>query len=168
MGTIVTRKRSDGSNYYTAQIVIKQRGKVHREAQSFDRKQAANAWIVRREEELRRPGALDRAGKDPKLSDVIDRYLQELEKKIGRSKAQVLKTIKKYDIAEMRCSEITSADVVSFAKTLRVSPQTVQHYLSHLGSIFRLARPAWGYPLDRQTVSDALVATKDLGLTSKS
>ena len=99
---------------------------------------------------------------------MIDRYFQELEKKIGRSKAQVLKTIKKYDIAEMRCSEITSADVVSFAKTLRVSPQTVQHYLSHLGSIFRLARPAWGYPLDRQTVSDALVATKDLGLTSKS
>ena len=119
MGTIVTRKRSDGSNYYTAQIVIKQRGKVHREAQSFDRKQAANAWIVRREEELRRPGALDHAGKDPKLSDVIDRYLQESEKKIGRSKAQVLKTIKKYDIAEMRCSEITSADVVSFAKTLQ-------------------------------------------------
>ena len=68
----------------------------------------------------------------------------------------------------MRCSQITSADVVDFAKALPVLPQTVQHYLSHLGSIFRLARPAWGYPLDRQTVTDALIATKDLGLTSKS
>lgn len=168
MGTIVVRKRKDGTSYYTAQVTIKSRGKVHREARSFDRKQAATAWTVRREEELRKPGALDRAGKDPKLGDVVGRYLQEAEKKIGRSKAQVLKTVLKYDLAEMRCSEITSADVVSFAKALRVSPPTVQHYLSHLGSIFRLARPAWGYPLDRQTVSDALVATKDLGLTSKS
>jgi integrase len=168
MGTIVVRKRKDGTNYYTAQVTIKSRGKVHREARSFDRKQAANAWIVRRQDELHKPGALDRAGKDPKLGDVIARYLAESEKKIGRSKAQVLKTIMKYDIAEMRCSEITSADVVSFAKALSVSPPTVQHYLSHLGSIFRLARPAWGYNLDRQTVSDALVATKDLGLTSKS
>jgi integrase len=155
-------------SYYTAQIVIKQRGKIHREARSFDRRQAANAWMVRREEELRKPGALDRAGKDPKLGDVIERYLRESEKKIGRTKGQVLRTIKTHDIAEMRCSHITSADVVSFAKALPVSPSTVQHYLSHLGSIFRLARPAWGYPLDRQTVSDALVATRDLGLTSKS
>jgi integrase len=167
MGTIVERKRQDRSRYYTGQIVIKSRGKVHREARSFDRRQAANAWIVRREDELRKPGALDRAGKDPKLADVIDRYLQESEKKIGRTKAQVLRTIKKYDIAEMRCSQITSADVVDFAKALPVLPQTVQHYLSHLGSIFRLARPAWGYPLDRQTIKDAFVATKDLGLTAK-
>jgi hypothetical protein len=48
LGTIVARKRQDGSSYYTAQIVIKQRGNVHREARSFDRKPAANAWIVNR------------------------------------------------------------------------------------------------------------------------
>jgi integrase len=168
MGTIVTRKRKDGANYFTAQIVIKQRGKVHREARSFDRRPAANAWMVRREEELRKPGALDRAGKDPKLGDVIGRYLQESEKKVGRTKIQVLKAIRQYDIAEMRCSEITSADIVSFAKTLRVSPQTVTYYVACLGSIFRLAHPAWGYPLERRTVSDALIATKDLGLTAKS
>ena len=119
MGTIVERKRQDGSSYYTGQIVIKSKGKAHREARSFDRKQAATAWMVRREEELRKPGGLERAGKDPKLADVIARYLQESEKKIGRTKAQVLRTIMRYDIAEMRCSEITSADVVSFAKTLQ-------------------------------------------------
>jgi integrase len=167
MGTIVTRKRTDGANYYTGQIVIKRQGKIHREAKSFDRRQAANAWIVRREEELRKPGGLERAGKDPKLGAVIERYVRESGKKIGGTKAQVLRTILRYDIAEMKCSEISSADVVSFAKALPVLPQTVQNYLSHLGAIFRLARPAWGYPLDRQIISDALVATKGLGLTSK-
>jgi integrase len=167
MGTIVTRKRSSGANYYTAQIVIKNKGRVHREARSFDRKQAANAWIVRREDELRKPGGLDRVGKDPKLGEVINRYLQESERKIGKTKAQVLRTIMRYDIAELKCSEISSADIVNFAKALPVSPQTVMNYLAHLGAIFRLARPAWGYPLDRQIIKDALVATKDLGLTGK-
>ena len=168
MGTIVPRKRNDGSSYYTAQIVIKRKGKKpHREAKSFDRRQAANAWIVRREEELCKPGGLDRASKDPKLADVIERYVAESRKEIGRTKAQVLRTIKDYDLAEMRCSEITSSDLVAFAKALQVSPQTRQNYLSHLAAIFRLARPAWGYQLDHQIVRDAFVATKNLGLTSK-
>jgi integrase len=168
MGTIVTRRRRDGSNYYTAQIVIKQHGRVHREAQSFDRKQAANAWVVRREEELRKPGGLERASKDPKLADVIDKYLSESEKEIGRTKVSVLRTIKNYDLAEMRCSQISSADIVSFAKALPISPQSVQNYLSHLSAIYRIGRPAWGFPLDRQVMKDAFVAAKDLGLTSKS
>jgi integrase len=167
MGTIVARKRNNGSSYYTAQIVIKSKGKTHREAKSFDRRQAANAWIVRREEELRKPGGLDRASKDPKLADVIERYVTESQKEIGRTKAQVLRTIKDYEIAEMRCSEITSSDLVAFTKALKVSPQTRQNYLSHLAAIFRLARPAWGYYLDHQTIKDAFVATKNLGLTSK-
>jgi integrase len=169
MATIIERKRGDGSRFFTAQIVIKRDGRAHREAKSFDRKQAAGAWAERRENELRRPGALELAGKeDPKLGAVIERYLQESEKKNGKTKNQVLRTILKHDLAEMRCSHITSSDIVSFAKALPVSPQTVQYYVSTLGSIFRLARPAWGYPLDRETVRDALVATKDLGLTSKS
>jgi hypothetical protein len=104
---------------------------------------------------------------DPPLSQVIDRYIEESEREIGRTKAQVLRTIKGYDIADMRCSEITSADLVSFAKSLPVSPQTVQNYLSHLAAIFAVAKPAWGYPLDRQAIKDAFVVAKRLGVTKK-
>jgi hypothetical protein len=57
MGTIIRRSRKDGSVAFAAQIVIKKNGViVRREAQTFDRKPAANAWIVKREAELRRPG----------------------------------------------------------------------------------------------------------------
>ena len=167
MGTIVTRKRNDGSNYYTGQIVIKSKGKVHREAQSFDRKQAANAWIVRREEELRKPGGLESAGKDPKLADVIDRYIAESEKQIGKTKAQLLRTIRDYDIAELKCSQIGSEHLLTFARSLDVEPQTRQNYLSHLSAIFAVARPAWGYPLDRQAIKDAFTVAKRLGVTAK-
>jgi len=168
MGTILARRRKDGSTGYTAQILMKRKGViVHREAQTFDRKQAAKAWLDRRETELREPGALERR-EDPKLADVIDRYVAESKRAIGRTKAQVLRAIKTYDVADLRCSQITSADIVAFARALPVQPQTVQNYLSHLGAIFAVARPAWGYPLNRQAMKDAFVVTRKLGLTGKS
>jgi hypothetical protein len=65
---------------------------VHRESQTFDRKQVARAWIARRETELSE-GVTGRS-KDVRLGDVIDRYVRESERAIGRTKAQVLSTIK--------------------------------------------------------------------------
>src|SRR3954471_19135647 len=107
MGTIISRNRKDGTTGHTAQIVIKQRGAiVHREARTFDRRQAAKAWLARRETELATPGALERRP-DPSLGQVIDRYIAESKKQIGRTKAQVLATIKTYDIADLTCSKIT-------------------------------------------------------------
>lgn len=168
MGTIIARKRKDGSFGYTAQILLKKKGTViHREAQTFDRKEAAKAWIKRRETELSQPGALDKK-EDPKFRDVIDRYINESKKAIGRTKAQVLNTVKNSDLGEMRCSKLTSADFVAFAKGLRVGPATAGNYLSHIGAVCALARPAWHYPLDQTAVRDAMKVTRHLGLTGKS
>jgi integrase len=167
MGTIIERKRRDGTVGYTAQIVRKKAGAViWNEHKTFDRWQAANAWLARREAELEAPGAMDRRD-DPKLAAVIDRYINESKKRIGRTKAQVLATIKKYDIADIHASKITSADIVAFANALPVKPQTVQNYLSHLGAIFTVARPAWGYPLDRRAMEDAYIVCRRLGVTGK-
>jgi hypothetical protein len=58
MGTIVARKRKSGSTGYLAQIILKRDGRVaHQESQVFDRRQAAAAWMERREAELRKPGS---------------------------------------------------------------------------------------------------------------
>ena len=151
-----------------AQIILKRDGKVvHQESQTFNRRPAAAAWAERREKELRKPDGLKRKVDDPPLSDVIDRYVTESEKKIGRTKAQVLRKIKTYDIAALRCSEITSADIINFLQALPVTPQTRQNYLSHLGAIFAVARPMWGYPLDQQSIKDAFAVAKRMGITSK-
>lgn len=168
MGTILTRKRKDGSKGFTALIRVKRDGAIiHTESKTFDRRQAAAAWMERREAELARPGGLERKD-DPKLAVVIDRYVDESLKEIGRTKAQVLRSIKQYEIAEMRCSQIASADYVAFAKSLPVSPQTRANYLSHLRAVVVIARPAWGYPLDEQAIRDAMIALKRLGATGKS
>jgi integrase len=171
MGTIVPRKRKDGTTAHLAQLLIKRGGAiVHREARTFDCKQAAAAWLEKREKELIKPGALDRLRlPDPTLAAVIDRYTSE-SKKIGRTKAQVLRAIKAYDIANKACSEITSADLVAFANQLviKVTPQTVGNYLSHLAAVFAVAKPAWSYPLDQTAIKDAFVVAKRLGISSKS
>ena len=169
MGTIIGRTRKDGSKAFTAQIVIKKNGAVvHREAQTFDRKQAANAWTVKREAELKAPGGLERK-EDPPLSAVIDRYIVESKNVVLGTKAQVLKTIKNSDLGETKCSDITSHTLVSFARELtkNVEPQTCGNYFSHLSNIFTVARPAWGYPLSRQEFDDAVTVIKKLGLIRK-
>ena len=167
MGSIIGRTRKDGTTTYSAQILIKRKGEiVHRESQTFDRKQAAKAWLARRETELGEPNGLDRKN-DVKLAEVIDRYIRESEREMGRTKSQVLAKIKEYDIAERRCSEIKSQHLVEFAKSLKVQPQTRGNYLSHLAAVFRVARPLWGYPLDVQPIDDAMIAMRKLGIIAK-
>ncbi|MHB0785551.1 site-specific integrase [Bradyrhizobium sp. 5.13L] len=172
MGTIVERPRKKGGKAYMAKIIVKREGKViHRETETFDRRPAAAAWIARRENELSKPGAIERAKlatNDPPLSVVIDRYIDESEKELGRTKAQVLRAIKTYDIAGKRCSQIESDTIADFAKQLDVEPQTRGNYLSHLASIFAVARPMWKYPLDYAAMKDAQTVLRRLGIVSKS
>lgn len=168
MGTIVSRKRKDGTFGHTAQIRLKKGGKViHTETETFDRKPAAQAWLNKREAELAMPGALVKVD-DPPLKDVIDRYNAEKQKQHGKTKAQVLNTIKDADIGAMRCSEITSQSIVQFCQTIDAQPSTRGNYISHLASIFSVARPAWGYPLDQQAMADARVVLDKLGLVGRS
>lgn len=171
MGTINQRKRKDGTTGYTAQILRKQKGQiVHREAKTFDRKAAATAWIKRRETELSVPGALERAKTpDATLAAAIDRYIETSRKEIGRTKAQVLRSIKDYEIANMDCAAIKSNDIVAFAQELsdKRQPQTVGNYVSHLAAIFAIARLAWGYLLDQQAMKDAHVVLRRMGITAK-
>jgi hypothetical protein len=160
MGRIIPRRSKSVTTGYHAQLLIKRKGTiVHRESRTFDRKQAAAAWVEKRETELAKPGALEREKTpDPTLASVIDRYAEESVKDIGRTKTQVLRAIKRYDIANQQCSTIASADIIAFANQLvsKVTPQTVANYLSRLAAVFAIARPAWGYQLDQNAMKDAL------------
>lgn len=131
----------------------------------------AEGWLSKRRYEMSQPGALDKT-KTTKgtLSDAIDQYIADAAH-IGKTKAQVLRTIKNYEIAEKQMSEITSKHVVDLARELRDGgrkPQTVQNYLSHLGAIFSLAKDSYGYDVEQDVVNVAVKSTRKLGLTRKS
>jgi integrase len=170
MGTITTRKRADGTEGHTVQIRIKRKGViVHTEAQTFDRPAAAKLWMGKREAELAEPGAIEKLRRpDPPLADVIDHYTRDTNKDFGKTKAQVLAAIKAHKIAKRRCSEITSQDWIEFIDTLKVQPQTAGNYMAHIASVYTVARPAWGYQLDKQVIDDARITAKKLGKISKS
>lgn len=170
MGTITTRRRKDGTPSYMARVRVKEGGQVvHKETQTFDRKAAAELWMKQREAELSEPGALEKLrAPDPPFAETIAKYITESRKAIGKTKAQVLNTVKQAPISKRRGSTIISADWVQFARDLGVQPQTAGNYLSHIATVYRVARPAWGHKLDVQVINDARTVCKTLGLTSRS
>ena len=175
MGTIVSRKRANGSKSHTGQIVVKKLGKiVHREAKTFGTHAGAANWLRDRETELAKSGALEKLqgpGKGKTLSHAIDHYTRETNKVIGRTKEQVLNSIKAYDIADLDCADVTSMEIVTFAKQLLEGgrqPSTVGNYISHLSAIFQIARPAWGYALEEKQMADAQTVLTKLGIIGKS
>jgi integrase len=173
MGSIRERVRKDGTTGYTAQIILKRKGRdTYREASTFDRRTQAMAWLKNREAELKQEGGIERARvRGMTLGDAIDLYTTDSKHDLGRTKASVLKIIKGYDLGKLEAAEIRSQDIVTFARELSstgMKPQTVQNYLSHLQAVFAVARTGWGVPLDRQAMQDAFAVAKRLGLTSKS
>ncbi len=173
MGTIVARKRSDGTIAYMGKVVLKQGGKIiHRETRTFDRKAAAVAWIAKRETDVREGKVTP--SQTTTLEEAINHYLLEARKDKrrtpGRTKAQVLAAICRDPIAQMLCHQIKSPDIVSFAQNISEgrSPATVGNYLSHLASIFAIAKPAWGFDLDSKEMDAARVVASRIGIIGKS
>jgi integrase len=170
MGAITPRTNKDGSTSYKAQVRIRKGGKVlHQETQTFAREQAAKAWIKKRETELADPTGLKKAlAEDPPLKDVIDRAQRETQRAMSKSKTNVLKMIKAHEFAEKRCSQVDSAALVEFIRGLNVSPSTADNYFSHLSSVLKIARPAWSYPVDGQSIEDARVVMRRMGIIARS
>ena len=176
MATIAERTRKDGSTAYLAQIT--RRGHMKTESRTFSRRKDAARWAKTREAEIdadikagRR--VEQRSTKRRTLADAIDRYMEEDRRGMGDTKAQVLRTIRdEYDISNMRCDSITSADISKFASQLWerpniTSPATVNNYLQHLSGIFTVARPLWGFALDEIAMKDAMKALGTLGMRGK-
>lgn len=169
MGTILIRRRANGTKAYMGKIILKQNGKViHRESRTFDRRIAAQAWMVKREADLRENG-IDQTSAAT-LDDAIERYIAESRRQVGKTKTQVLAAIRRHPLAAMPCRDIRSHHLVSFASDLVVDrqPQTVANYLSHLAAVFAIARAAWNIPLDPAEMKSATIVAKRMGLISKS
>lgn len=175
MGTIVARKRKDGSTGYTAQIVRKKDGvMIWREAQTFDKSREAKAWLIHREAELGRPGAIAREqekakGDKPTLADAIDRYVKQ-HSGMGRTKEQVLRTLSGMPIAQKACEEIGSPDLAALMTDLGQTrkPQTVGNYMSHLQAVFAVAEDEWGFQLSLDAMNRAMRSGRKLGKVAKS
>lgn len=151
--------------------MVKRDGKVHRETRTFDRRSMAASWVKKREKELGEPGALAKPkAEDPTLADAIDRYVRESRKAIGATKAQVIRSIKGYPIAERSCSQITNAEIAAFMQELGPGrqPSTVGNYISHLSAVMNAARDLWGWPVSSTAMKETQRGARTLGVIAKS
>lgn len=90
MGSIRSKKLKDGTNRYYAEIRINKQGfPPYRESANFNTKKLAQAWIAKREQELKdNPKLLFGAKKidgDLTVAGAIDRYIGEIGAEFGRS-----------------------------------------------------------------------------------
>lgn len=170
MASITPRKNKDGSTSYKAQVRIRRGGKiVHQETRTFERRQAAQIWSKRREAELASAEGLRAALQaDPPVKEIIKKYKEDRKKPIDRTKSSILDQIAASTIGAIPGSELTSSDIVSVVKELAIAPPTRSHYLAHLSSVMKVARPLWGYPVDAKPVADARVALTTMGIVGPS
>lgn len=173
MGTIVARKAKSGTRY-NAQVLRKKNGVIlHRETDTFGSRREAEAWVKRRETELDAPGGLALArAPDPELRVAIQRFIDTSKRQLQRTQANIYETLKGDDcpLATMLCSQITSQEIVAYAETLAEAraPSTVGNYVSALGTIFKIAKPAWGVRLDRAQWEDANAVLRRMEITGYS
>ena len=178
MATIRSRKLADGTVRYTAQIRVKREGaQVYQESQTFARKQAAQAWVRKREAELDQPGAIDRANRTGvTVKEMIERYMVEMAKArpLGKTKLATLKTISESYLGLVNDQDLNSQILVEYAiwrmgpEGGGVLPQTAGNDLAHLGAVLSIARPAWGYAVDPHAMSDARKVLRKLGYNMRS
>jgi len=167
VGTITARKRRNGV-MYTAQIRLMRDGKiVHSESQTFEKKSFAKQWLLVRETELNAPGALAQET-GPALRVAIEKYVEEHEKKMGRTKAQCLRTLAASSLGDLSCAKVDSVAITTWAKALDCQPSTRENYLSHLAAVAAVAKLMWGYPLDKQAIADARTVLRRMGITTRS
>jgi integrase len=176
MGTITTRKRLDGTPSYMARVRVIRDGKlIHKETQTFARKQAAEAWIKRRETELSEPGALETIlNPEPTLSELIARYIKEMEvvSPMGRTRKATLTAVSKRPFGALKASQIDSQAIINFARERvesdGVTPATVLSDLMLMTGVFDIAAPAWGVKLDAQAMESAKAVCWKMGLIERS
>lgn len=171
MGSITEKTRENGTKAFTGHVLIKRAGKiVYRKAKTLDSQAAAQRWINATEAEMSRPGAIEALTTTRHtLADAIDKYV-ETHTGMGRTKEQVLRSMRAMPIAGKDCASITSADLVALVDELGQGrkPQTVGNYMSHLQSVFAIAEDAWGMPLDLAQMTKAMRSTRRLGTVTRS
>jgi integrase len=167
MGTITERKRQDGTSAYTAQIRIKRGGRVlHTEAQTFEKRKAAELWLLKREAEL--ANGLPHAPRT--IRSLIESFITDQPKNSAvRSLLNLLGTNEdgqaRYVLPELNVLELTTPQVLDFVKVrkLEVKPATLQFDLAQLRAVLNAAITESGIPLPIESFDAAVTYAKQKG-----
>lgn len=162
MGTIVPRRRKNGTTGYTAQIRLKRDGLViHTESATFDRKALAQEWLTRREAAL----DVQRARGEPfggrmTVAEMVTWYeaRERPAEPWGRTKRTDLKRIREGGLAGKRVDLLTKQDFIAYVEGRRdagAGPATAGNDLIWLRAIFKAAAAVLGVPVPMAALDES-------------
>ncbi|KAE8546190.1 integrase [Marinobacter nauticus] len=135
---------------------------------THDTKAQAQRWAAQIEGNLEDQ---DTADSDFLLSDLVDRYLDELDqhKPPGRTKRATLEMIRRY-LGTRRSSELTAQVLVDFFRDRATycSPATVQQDLIYMRGLLEAAKHIWGARVNLKHYDTAATHCRRYGLVGKS
>lgn len=175
MATITKYRKRNGELSYSAQVRVKQDGKVvFSKSRSFPTRDAAESWAKRLEVQSAESGFIEKhkLGKVT-IGELLQRYREELAEadRLGRTKGYVLDLLLRSSISEVAAINLTSADVVEHCKVRAAAgagPATVQQDVIYLRTMLDHAARAWHLPVSVAAVDAASSPVRKLGLTGKS
>lgn len=157
MGTVFPRTDNAGKTTYQARV---RRKGFPALSKNFPTEAAAKRWVREREAELEL-GIKSAAPQDTRtytLSDLIDRYIQEVTPhKKGRDVEETrLRALQRADLAKLNLSDLTAKHFKAYRddRLKVVAGSTVNRELNTLSHIIDVARKEWGISAGDNPVKD--------------
>lgn len=181
MGTIIKRVTKDGEIRYHAKIRIRKQGQdEYTESQTFSKNAVAEAWIKKRETELKEnfKSAKKNASNDMTLGEAITKYLSEVSG-FGRSKASTMRLISRLPIARKRLSTLDRQDFAEYVTARRngdlqdygleaCAPSTVNMDLQYIRTILTHAELVWNLDVNIHELEKASKGLRSARLIANS
>lgn len=157
MASILKRQKADGSTTYTAQVRLK----GHPTAMAtFDKERDAKRWAVQTEAAIREGRYFKTVeARRHTLSELIERYIEEILPQKPRSSADVLRQLTwwKEQLGSLALDDISPARLAEAKLKLskgttprgtRRAPGTVNRYIAALSHVFTIATKEWQWVQD--------------------
>jgi len=179
LATIIARRRKDGTRSYRATIRIMRGNSVlHRETRTFRDKTTAQQWTRSREAELKQDGVGEKAVAALKarravlVSSLIDRYVTEFYpiKQWSKAKTYFLSDLQKR-LGHWDASALTPELIVDHIRQRLLAgakPSTAYMDLKWLRVVLKVARGAWGYPVQLDALNSGIHMALHLDLVAES
>jgi integrase len=171
VATITEIKNKDGSIRYRVQVRKFKDGKLlYSEAKTFNKYGIANEWGKARDEQLAKPGAVERIkAAEITLGHVLELYEEKYCVNVGRTKAADIKRLQEYAIADVPIARLTSEKLIEHMRerNLTAKPQTAGNDLIWIDTVLKAAYPAFGIKVDLSEIEAAKIFCRKEGLMRK-
>lgn len=175
--TIEKRLRSDGTARYRCTVAVRKNGKyLHRENKTFSKNSLAKSWGAKRVaylEEHGVPEAVNAVSSSSILTvgELLKRYEDHPNVKIGASKKSALRVLGRSPIAEVRLIDLKASHIIEHCqmrKMQNLAPSTISQDISYLGIAMQAARPLFNVEVNLNELSDAKIWLRNMGLVAQS